>query len=167
MKDYNAVMERYFLTKDVYEKNQILKRLVIELPLDGKDFFLQAYKKARFLDMKLTAVRGYAAYANEKEVNVLMARLLELLIKVPDKTPYAYQEYEIMRSAFLMQYLLKTYNYECFRAFHDQLEKQYNAMPDCFKNAFSLDDEGNSYSIRNPDEVSKSWDDFWNRSYPI
>ena len=50
--------------------------------------------------MKLTAVRGYAFYAREDEVATLMENLLAILKKRPEKTPYNYQEYEVMRSMF-------------------------------------------------------------------
>lgn len=113
--------------------------------------------------MKLSAVRGYAAYATEDEVCVLMNKLLALLKKRPDRTPYDYIEYEPMRSVFLMPYLLKHYDYECFHIFGEQLEKQYNAMPDCFKNIFTLDELGNMHGIRDLEEVKQSWNTFWGR----
>ena len=160
----DKLMEEYFQTKDLYARNQILKQLICDLPNDGKEFFLKAFKKERYLDMKLSAVRGYSAYADEKEVEVLMSKMLELLKKIPEKTPYDYQEYESMRSIFLMPYLLKHYNYECFHIFNMQLEKQYHEMPDCFKNIFTLDENGNMYSIRDPEEVTKSWEDFRNKT---
>lgn len=160
----DKLMEEYFQTKDLYARNQILKQLICDLPNDGKEFFLKAFKKERYLDMKLSAVRGYSAYANEKEVELLMSKMLELLKKRPEKTPYDYQEYESMRSIFLMPYLLKHYDYECFYLFNKQLEKQYNDMPDCFKNIFTLDENGNMYGIRDPEEVTKSWEDFRNKT---
>lgn len=159
----DELMEEYFQTKDIFKRNCILKYLLLNLPSDAKDFFFKSFKKERYLDMKLSAVRGYSAYAAEKEVEVLMDKMLELLKRVPQHTPYAYQEYEIMRSVFLMPYLIKKYKYKCFRVFNEQLEKQYNDLPDCFKNIFSLDEYGKSYTIRDPEEVKKSWDDFHNR----
>lgn len=60
-----------------------------------------------------------------------------------------------MRSVFLMPYLINKYNYASFHIFNEQLEKQYNDMPDCFKNIFSLDEKGNMYSIREAEEVKK------------
>ncbi len=93
--------------------------------------------------MKLSAVRGYAVFATEKEVSDLMNKLLELLKKQAEKTPYNYAEYEPMRSAFLMPYLLVHYDYECFRVFDIQLKKQYDDMPNCFKGIFTLDEFGN------------------------
>lgn len=34
--------------------------------------------------------------------------------------------------------------------------KQYNDMPECFKSIFALDEKGNSYSIRDLEEVEQS-----------
>ena len=90
-----------------------------------------------------------------------MNKLLELLKKRSEKTPYNYTEYEPMRSVFLMPYLLEHYGYECFRVFDSQLEKQYDDMPNCFKGIFTLDEFGNVRSLRNEEEVEKSWRDFW------
>ncbi len=159
-KQHNLLMEVYFQEKDIFKRNEILKSLICEKPINAKDFFLKAFKKERYLDMKLSAVRGYAAYATENEVNVLMNKLLDMLKKTPEKTPYDYTEYEPMRSEFLMPYLLKHYGYECFRIFNEQLEKQYNDMPDCFKNIFTLDEMGNLHNLRDFEEVKQSWDIF-------
>ncbi len=74
------------------------------------------------------------------------------------------QEYEIMRSKFLMPYLLEKYDYKCFHEFSQQLEKQYNAMPDVFKNIFSCDEFGNTYQIRDLEEVKKSQRDFYDKA---
>ena len=94
---------------------------------------------------------------------VVLSKLLELLKKRSEKTPYNYTEYEPMRSVFLMPYLLEHYGYECFRVFNGQLEKQYNDMPNCFKGIFTLDEFGNIRSLRNKEEVEKSWREFWGR----
>ncbi|MBR6569750.1 MAG: hypothetical protein IKK75_04795 [Clostridia bacterium] len=165
--DSNTLMEAYFQTKDAFKRKEILFHLLCHLPDEGKDFFLNAFKKERYLDMRLAAVRGYAAYATESEVNVLMKKLLTTLQKRPASTPYNYQEYEPMRSVFLMPYLLKHYNYECFLIFHQQLEKQYHDMPDCFKNIFSLDEQGHTYQIRDPKEVSQTLDAFFEKNSPL
>ncbi len=63
-----------------------------------------------------------------------------------------------------MPYLLKHYDYECFRIFGEQLEKQYGAMPDCFKNIFTLDEQGDIYNIRAPEEVKSSMDLFFKKA---
>ena len=162
-KQHEHLMETYFHEKEVSERNEIIRQLLLDMPVNAKNFFLKVFKKERYLDMKLRAVRGYTVYATEEEVSTLMNKLLELLKKRPEKTPYNYTEYEPMRSVFLMKYLLKHYNYECFRVFDIQLEKQYNDMPDCFKNIFTLDELGNVCTIRDKEEVEKSWQDFWRR----
>lgn len=160
---HEDLMESYFHEKEVSKRYEMLKQLLLDTPADAKDFFLKAFKKEHYLDIKLSAVRGYAVYSTEEEVSALMRKLLELLKKRPEKTPYNYTEYEPMRSVFLMPYLLEHYSYECFRVFNSQLEKQYNDMPNCFKGIFTLDELGNVYSIRDKEEVEKSWQDFWGR----
>ena len=160
---HEELMESYFREKDISVRYAILKQLILDAPANGKDFFLKAFKKERYLDMKLSSARGYAVYATEEEVSTLMNKLLELLKKRPEKTPYNYTEYEPMRSVFLMPYLLEHYDYECFRVFDTQLEKQYDDMPNCFKGIFTLDELGNIRSLRDKEEVEKSWQDFWGR----
>ena len=155
-----VLMESYFQEKEVSKRSEILTQLLLDIPVNAKDFFLKAFKKERYLDMRLSAVRGYAVYATEAEVTVLMNKLFELLKKRPEKTPHNYTEYESMRSVFLMPYLLEHYDYECFRLFNIQLEKQYDDMPDCFKGIHTLDELGNLRTLRDPEEVSKSWRDF-------
>lgn len=162
-KRYEDLMESYFQEKEVSKRNTILKQLLLDTPSNAKDFFLKAFKRERYLEMKLSAVRGYAVYATEEEVSTLMSKLLELLKKRPEKTPYNYTEYEPMRSVFLMPYLLEHYDYECFRIFNSQLEKQYDDMPNCFKGIFTLDEFGNTRSLRDKKEVEESWRDFWGR----
>ncbi|MED3575188.1 hypothetical protein [Cytobacillus praedii] len=142
MDEIKTKTETYFNTKDIAKRNALLKQLIFDLPEDGKDFFLKAYKKERYLDMRLTAIRGYAAFASQEEVAVLMNKMLEILKRRPESTPYNYQEYEILRSAFLMPYLLEKYPYECFKKFNEQLEKQYDAMPEVYKGIFTCNDKG-------------------------
>ena len=162
-KRHEDFMISFFQEKDVAKRNEILKQLLCDLPVDAKELLLKVFNKERCLDMKLSAVRGYAAYATENEVSVLMNKLSELLKKRAEKAPYNYAEYEPMRSLFLMPYLLGHYDYACFRSFNTQLEKQYNDMPDCFKNIFTLDEFGNPHEVRNKEEVRQSWDTFWGR----
>ncbi|MEC2076336.1 hypothetical protein [Metabacillus fastidiosus] len=160
MDERNIEIETYFNTKDIAKRNALLKQLVFDLPEDGKDFFLKAYKKERYLDMRLTAIRGYASFASEEEVAILMNKMLEILKKRPEKTPYNYQEYEILRSAFLIPYLLEKYPYDCFKKFNKQLEKQYDAMPEVFKGIFTCNDKGEHIQLIPPAVVRKQIEDF-------
>ena len=164
MKNHHEhLMEIYFQEKEVSKRSEILTQLLLDIPVNGKDFFLKVFKKERYLDMKLSAVRGYAVYATEDEVSTLVKKLLELLKERPKKTLYNYTEYEPMRSVFLMPYLLKHYDYACFQEFNVQLEKQYDDMPNCFKGIFTLDELGNVRNIRDKEEVENSWREFWGR----
>ncbi|GKV54486.1 hypothetical protein NCCP2222_04330 [Sporosarcina sp. NCCP-2222] len=155
-----STTEIYFKTKDIAKRNALLKQFVFELPEDGKDFFLKAFKKERYLDMRLTAIRGYAAFASEEEVAVLMKKMLEILKKRPESTPYNYEEYEILRSAFLMPYLLEKYPYDCFKVFNGQLENQYDDMPEVFKGIFTCNDRGEHVQLKPPVVVRRQMEDF-------
>lgn len=137
-------IDTYQQIKDLAKRYAILKELAIHHPeRASKEFFLAAFKKERYLDMKLTAIRGYATFATEKEIEPLMKKMMELLQKRAQTTPYNYQEYEILRSAFLMPYLLDKYGYACFKEFNKQLNLQYDAMPDVFKGIITCDKDGN------------------------
>ena len=121
-------IEDYKSIKDILKRNVVLKEAVLNLPANGKEFFLAAFKKERYLDMKLTAVRGYAEYAYEEEVGVLMTKMLELLIKRGQTTPNDYQEYEPMRSPFLMPYLLNKYNYQMNQLFYLVVQSTFQLL---------------------------------------
>ncbi|MCL2312951.1 MAG: hypothetical protein FWC41_12125 [Firmicutes bacterium] len=148
--------ELYLTSKDIFTRNQILQAFVLQcLQYDLKDFFLLAFKKERYLDMRLIAIRGFAAYATEKEIIPLMKKFLEILIKIPTHTPYNYEEYEILRSKFGLPYLVEKYGYSCFKEAFAQLEKQYNDMADECKGFFTLDKNGLHVSLMSSEEISK------------
>ena len=50
------LMNEYFSTKEIARRNVILKQLAVKYPENAKDFFLRAFKKERYLDMKCRAV---------------------------------------------------------------------------------------------------------------
>lgn len=158
---------QYFEQKDVVKRHHLLKEIMFKCEYASKDFFEKAYKKERKLEEKLTALRGFAFFATEQEVETYSDKLLKSIIKIPESTPYAYNLYEDMRAAYLLPYLVKTYNYPCFVKLRDQVEKQYNDMPDVFKNIYSWDENGVFYEIRDPEEVKASMDEFFKRKYPI
>ena len=149
----------YLETKDIGLRDKILGAFVLKcLDYDLKDFFLAAFKKERYLDMRLTAIRGYATYVTEKEVEPLMKKFLEILIKIPSHTPYNYKEYETLRSSFGLPYLVKKYNYACFKDAFNQLEKQYDDMPIHFKGYFTLNESGMHVSLMTSEEIDRLLD---------
>lgn len=150
--------EEYKKIKDMAKRYTILKELAIQYPEKAsKEFFLAAFKKERYLDMRLTAIRGYAIFATEKEIEPLMKKLTEILRKIPQTTPYNYQEYEMLRSAYLMPYLLEKYGYACFKKFNQQLNLQYDDMPDLFKGIFTCDEKGNCIQLLSQQESEERW----------
>ncbi|USB33605.1 hypothetical protein [Paenibacillus sp. YPG26] len=153
----------YFKLKDMALRNRILGCLMhVSHHEPGlKPFFQDAYKKERYLDMKLKAVRGLANYAAEPEMDQIMEHFLKLLKKRPEHTPYNYQEYEYLRSASGLPYLIKRYGYSCFEKALLQVEKQYNDMPDAFKGHHTYDEEGNFIELRSADEVQKMMNRFF------
>ena len=81
--------EDYKKIKDIAKRYSFLKELAIRHPeKTSKEFFLAVFKKERYLDMRLTAIRGYAVFATEKEIEPLMKKMTELLRKRPQTTPY-------------------------------------------------------------------------------
>ncbi|MBF4484116.1 hypothetical protein GIY83_12720 [Flavobacterium sp. SLB02] len=60
-----------------------------------------------------------------------------------------------------MTYLVEKYNYNCFKETLNQVNKQYNGMPDAFKGHFTIDEKGQVVSLRSPEESSKMIKDFF------
>ena len=157
------LIEKYFSQKDVVKRHDLLKKITFKCEFASKEFFDKAYKKERKPEEKLTALRGLAYYASEQEVEPYADKLREAVMKISQSTPYAYNLYEDMRAGYLLPYLVKTYNYRCFIELGDQVEKQYEAMPDVFKNIYSFDENGEFFQIRDPGEVNRSISEFFER----
>lgn len=155
------IEQLYFKLKNIALRNQILYGLIRCEELELKDFFQKAYKKERYLDMKLLAIHGLAHYASEEEIDKVMDHFLKILIKRPETTPYNYQEYEFLRSAFGLPRLMKKYGYPCFEKALQQVEKQYHDMPEAFQGHFTFDEEGKAVQLRLPSETKKMMDRFF------
>ncbi|WP_311080805.1 hypothetical protein [Paenibacillus polymyxa] len=87
-----------------------------------------------------------------------MDHFLKILIKRPETTPYNYQEYEFLRSAFGLPLLIKKYGYPCLKKALQQVEEQYQNMPEAFRGHFTFDENGKA--------VQSSPNDFW-RAYVL
>ena len=163
----NTIEELYFNTKEVLYRWWVLKKIVFNSKKYNKEFFLKAFNKERYWDMKLLAIRGYAAHATEEEVNILVYRLLEILKKWYKKNPdcYAYKNYNLLRSDFMIKYLLKKYKkYQCFKDFNEQLEKQYNAMPDAFKGLHTYDKNSNCIELVTREKYDKLMEEYYQKN---
>ncbi|MDY7990294.1 hypothetical protein UY286_06885 [Paenibacillus polymyxa] len=129
--------------------------------MELKDFFEKAYKKERYLDMRLLAIHGLAQYASEEEIEKVMQHFLKILIKRPETTPYNYQEYDFLRSPFGLPLLIKKYGYPCFEKVLQQVEKQYQDMPEAFRGHFTLDENGKAVQLRTPSETKQMIERFF------
>ncbi|KAF1054676.1 MAG: hypothetical protein GAK43_00718 [Stenotrophomonas maltophilia] len=127
-------------------------------------FFAQAWRKERYLDMKVQALRGLAPWIDEAEMARLLAGFRATLAKREQSTPYNYQEYELLRGACALPYLVERYGYACLVETLEQLERQYQAMPDAFKGHFSVDAAGEIVSLRTPGESSAMIRAFFDRA---
>ncbi|WP_394776713.1 hypothetical protein [Flavobacterium sp.] len=151
----------YSGTKQLDIRNKILRLLYdFEFP-ELEDFFNNAYKKERYLDMKIYALRGLSKFVSEKEIEKLLQKFNQTLYKRQETTPYNYQEYELLKGQNSLPYLVEKYNYNCFKETLNQVNEQYNAMPEAFKGHFTIDENGEFVSLRNPEESSKMIKDFF------
>ena len=154
----------YSATKQLDLRNKVLRLLYdFDFP-QLKDFFDSAYKKERYLDMKIYALRGLSQFISEKDIEKLLHKFNLTLLKRQETTPYNYQEYELLRGQNSLPYLVEKYNYNCFKETLNQVNEQYNAMPDAFKGHFTIDEKGQVVSLRSPEESSKMIKDFFDRS---
>ncbi|KJD39616.1 hypothetical protein QD46_13420 [Paenibacillus polymyxa] len=159
--EVGLIVQLYFKMKDIALRNKILYGLIRCSNLELKDFFEKAYKKERYLDMRLLAIHGLAQYASEEEIEKVMQHFLKILIKRPETTPYNYQEYEFLRSAFGLPLLIKKYGYPCFEKTLQQVEKQYQDMPEAFRGHFTFDENGKQVSLRTPMKIKQMIDRFY------
>jgi len=151
----------YSATKQLDLRNKVLRLLYdFDFP-QLKDFFDSAYKKERYLDMKIYALRGLSQFISEKDIEILLYKFNLTLLKRQETTPYNYQEYELLRGQNSLPYLVEKYNYNCFKETLNQVNEQYNAMPDAFKGHFTIDEKGQVVTLRSPEESSKMIKDFF------
>ena len=66
------------------------------------------------------------------------------------RQPYNYQEYELLRGRNALPYLVERYGYACLRETLEQVDRQYDAMPEAFKGHFTVDDDGEVVTLREP-----------------
>lgn len=140
----------YTSSKHLDVRKQVL-RLLYDLDFQTLDeFFALAYRKERYLDMKVYALRGLARRSEEKQLQRLLEGFRQTLAKRQQSTPYNYQEYELLRGRNALPYLVERYGYACLRDTLEQVNRQYEAMPEAFKGHFTVDDNGTLVTLRDP-----------------
>jgi predicted transcriptional regulator len=161
--EIEAIINIYSKTKDLYIRNTCLKLLYNKESNILKGFFETAYKKERYLDMKINALRGLAHYITENEIKKLLIKFNETLKKRKETTPYNYQEYELLLGKNALPYLYKKYFYECIKETLEITRKQYNEMPEAFKGHFTVDEDGNTVKLRSPEETNRMITEFFEK----
>lgn len=141
--DVEVCVDMYHRTKDPFTRTQLLTALVLRGgEADLEDFFLTAAKRLRLHELRLLALRGYAATAAEEEVEPLMEQLAHALAKVGEQGGTPYQLYEYVLSPVGLPYLVDRYGYDCFVRAQAQVRRQYEAMPEEMKGLVSYDEHG-------------------------
>ena len=151
----------YNSAKQLDIRNKILKLLYDFNFPELNDFFNNAYKKEQYLDMKIYALRGLSNFITEKDISKLLVKFNLSLAKRQETTPYNYQEYELLKGKNALPYLTEKFGYDCFKETLEQVNRQYNAMPEAFKGHFTTDLNGEIVSLRKPEEVKNIMDKFW------
>ena len=153
----------YKKTKHIELRNRIIKLLYeFDFP-ELNDFFNLVYKKERYLDMKLYALRGISQFATEKEIEKILLKFNLTLAKRQKSTPYNYQEYELLRGKNALPFLVEKYGYSCFVETLNQVNNQYNQMPDAFKGHFTTDENGEIVNLRTSEKSRKMISNFFSQ----
>lgn len=153
--DLPHLVRIYTSTKEMSYRNKILKLLYDHKDSELQSFFEMAYKKERYLDMKVYALRGLAQFSNEEEIAKLISKFKITLAKREETTPYNHQEYELLKGKNALPYLVERYNYISFKQLLEQVNEQYERMPDAFKGHFTINEYGEFIHLRSPEESSK------------
>lgn len=127
------------------------------------EFFRFAYKKERYLHMKILALRGLSQFISENEVEAILSKFNNSLIKRSINTPYNYIAYESLKGQNSLQYLVNRYNYKCYQQTLKIVQELYLEMPKAFKGHFTVDKNGKTLRLRSKEESSKMIDDFFKR----
>ncbi|TXG39314.1 hypothetical protein [Seonamhaeicola maritimus] len=151
----------YHSTKLHEMRNKSLKLLYNKDFEHLEDFFIAAYKREGYLDMKILALRGLAQFKPENEIEKILLKFNAVLKRRPEKTPCNYKEYELLKGKNSLPYLLKRYKYDCFIETLNIVEKQYNEMPDAFKGHFTVDESGEIISLRSKEKSSEMMNNYF------
>jgi hypothetical protein len=157
----------YYITR-IYNASKLLdiRNIILKLLYDFdfpelKVFFDEAYKKERYLDLKIYALRGLSNFITETEVAALLVKFNYTLAKRLERVPYNYQEYELLRGKNALPFLIDKFDYSCFKETLKQVNDQYESMPDAFKGHFTTNEKGEVVLLRKTKQVKKMMNNFW------
>lgn len=117
---------------------------------DLKEFYLENLKKSRRLAMKIFYIRGYAAYASEKEMEAVMEKFCKNLEKNRDGTDYAY-----VLSVAGLPYLADKYGYNCFKKALEKACEEYEKIPCALRGFFTLNESLDTVPLISSEEAAR------------
>jgi hypothetical protein len=145
----------YWATRDLFYRNTILRLLVDCDRPELEAFFAAAHSRERHHSMKVTALRGLAQFADEKDIGARLAKLRESLRKVELSTPLNFVEYEILLGPFALPYLVKRYDYASLIETLAQVQAQYDRMPDAAKGIVTTTETGEVIQLVTREEYDR------------
>jgi hypothetical protein len=151
----------YDSARDLYIRNLCIKLLYNKKYRFLERFFEAAFKRERYLDMKLYCIRGLAQFRSELNLRPLLTKMNESLILRAKTTPFNYQEYEILLGKNALPYLVSRYGYDSFKETYATVKANYDDMPDAFKGHFTIGEDGKPVLLKTPEESKKCLADFW------
>ena len=82
-----TLVEAYTAAKDLYVRNLCLRLLYDKTYAFLEDFFEKAFRKKRYLDMRVLALRGLAQFRGEQALAGMLAKINEILRKRASQHP--------------------------------------------------------------------------------
>lgn len=117
---------------------------------DLRKFYLENLKKCRRPALKLFFIRGYAMYANEKEIAPLIEKFAKSL-----ETNHDYIDYNYFLSEAGLPYLAKYYGYDCFVKAFEKAKQEHEKIDPLLRGYFTLDSELRQIDLLSIEEVQK------------
>ncbi len=102
---------------------------------DLKKFYFENLKKCQRLAMKIFFIRGYAIYASEEELNIVMDKFCKSLEKNHD-----YINYNYILSIAGLPYLVDKYGYVCFVRALEKAEEEHKKIDPLLRGYFTLNE---------------------------
>lgn len=115
---------------------------------DLKDYLYDHLKKSRRPWLRLFYIRAYAVYATESELESVICKFEDMMRKYHD-----YQDFSQILSEAGLPYLVRKYNYPCFKRALATAIQEYAQINACLRGLFTLNEDGDLFSVLSSDEI--------------
>ncbi len=120
-----------------------------------KDFYFENLKKSRRLAIKIFYIRGYAIYASEEELNPVMMKFQNNLVKNHD-----YIDYNYLLSVAGIPYLVDAYGYDCFAKTLEKAEEEHRQIDPLLQGYFTLNENLEQINLLPIEEARRRFGEF-------